>query len=389
MRPTSPDRGAPGRVFGRQARHPSERRTGIRTAVLYGTFAGLVGTNVLTLVALLMAPDIAGLLDRQNELVFAAYEDRIAHLRIEVDRLHSRQFAQAGDLNLQLQELTQQQEMLMEQHHYVRLLAEKAAELGIQAAIPPTGQAPTLVSSAIPSPAAETPLGRIEQAERTLHDMMSDSRLALTALSEGAETATRTILAELAGIGIRPVVPEHEAMGGPFLPARDDLEEASLVDDANSVLQALNRLEAARSALESAPVHRPIAGSARMSSNFGNRRDPFTGRRAFHAGIDFPSPTGTTVTAAGGGKVTFAGRKSGYGNVVEISHPDGLMTRYAHLSAIMVKKGENVAAGSTIARVGSTGRSTGPHLHFEVRRAGEPLDPTRYLSAGKRLVRFM
>src|SRR5690606_37452143 len=93
---------------------------GIRPGLFYGLFAGLCGTNVVTLVALLMAPEIAALTSNQNEMVLAAYENRVAELRTEVDRLHSRQYAQAGNLNLQLQELTQQQEGLLEQHQYVR-----------------------------------------------------------------------------------------------------------------------------------------------------------------------------------------------------------------------------------------------------------------------------
>ena len=110
MRSKSPVLKAPVRVFGRPTQAPSPRAPGVRPALFYGLFAGLLGTNVLTLVGFLMAPDIAGLMNGQNETVYAAYEDRIAQLRIEVDRLHSRQYAQAGDINLQLQELSQQQE---------------------------------------------------------------------------------------------------------------------------------------------------------------------------------------------------------------------------------------------------------------------------------------
>jgi hypothetical protein len=117
------------------------RVPGIRPWMLYTCFAVLFGTNVLTAVGLLMSPDIATLLGGQKQLVVAAYEDRIAQLRVEVDRLHSRQFAQAGDINLQLQELTQQQEVLLEQHQFVQQLAAKAAELGIEtASLPAQGE---------------------------------------------------------------------------------------------------------------------------------------------------------------------------------------------------------------------------------------------------------
>src|SRR5688500_828236 len=131
VRAKSPASRPSAKVFGRPVARSAPWGPGIRPALFYGCFTALFGTNVLTVVGFLMAPDIARLMNGQNELVFAAYEDRIAELRVEVDRLHSRQYAQAGDINLQLQELTQQQEVLLEQHQYVRQLAEKATELGI------------------------------------------------------------------------------------------------------------------------------------------------------------------------------------------------------------------------------------------------------------------
>ena len=375
----------PAKVFGRPASAGRSIKSGVRTAAFYGLFAALLGTNALTLVGFLMAPDIAALMSGQNESIFEAYEDRIAELRIEVDRLHSRQYAQAGDLNLQLQELTQQQEVLMEQHQYVKLLADKAAELGIAVAdLPEDPAPPTLVTSAL-SVGASDPRSHVEADGTVLRDMMTESRLALAAISEEATSATNAIVKELKGVGISPALPDGTAMGGPFIPAVGDSEAPSLVDDANDVMVALSRYKAARLAVDAAPIHRPIAASVRMSSGYGNRSDPFTRRKAFHSGVDFPSPTGTTVIAAGEGKVTYAGKKSGYGNVVEITHAGGVMTRYAHLSAFLVKEGQSVSRGTPIARVGSTGRSTGPHLHFEVRIKNGAVDPTRYLAAGRRL----
>ena len=128
-------------------------------------------------------------------------------------------------------------------------------------------------------------------------------------------------------------------------------------------------------AIDTAPVHRPLVGTLRVSSGFGNRTDPFTHGKAFHSGIDFPAPHGTIVLSAGDGVVSFVGQRSGYGNVVEVDHGNGLITRYGHLSGFLVKKGQSVKTGTPIAKVGSTGRSTGPHLHFEVWRGTEALDP--------------
>jgi murein DD-endopeptidase MepM/ murein hydrolase activator NlpD len=397
VRTQSPASKAPAKVFSRQNRPNTPAARGVRAGLFYGVFAALFGTNVLTLVGFLMAPDISGLLNGQNEQVYAAYEDRIAQLRIEVDRLHSRQYAQAGDINLQLQELTQQQEVLLEQHQYVKQLAEKAAELGIETAEVATPTDETTEQelwsvgalSEKPVAIAHDAASEIQVAADAVQEMMDDSRLALASISEGANAATDEILGELQGIGIRPEMPADDAVGGPFLPATDGPDSVSIVDDANAVVAALARFKAARGAIDAAPIHRPIAGNTRMSSSYGNRKDPFTGKRAFHSGTDFPAPAGTTVLAAGKGEVSFVGKRSGYGNVVEVTHQGGLVTRYAHLSSFLVKEGQSVATGTPIARVGSTGRSTGPHLHFEVRRKDSAVDPTRYLSAGKRLMRFL
>jgi murein DD-endopeptidase MepM/ murein hydrolase activator NlpD len=353
--------------------------------VLYGGFAALVATNALTLVALLMAPDLAGLVKGPGEQVLTAYEARISQLRLEVDRLQSRHYAQTGDINLQLQELTQQQEVLIEQHQYVKQLADKAASLGITAAVgaPP---APVLTPANTVATVGDAS-AQVAAATANLDRMMDDSRLALSALSEEADTRTDRIMGALASVGIQPKLKGLEEMGegGPLLPPIDGPENFSLIDDANNVAEALERLQSARSAAELAPVHRPMTRVDRVSSVFGNRKDPFTGRLAFHSGIDFAAPNGTDVLAAGAGKVSFVGQISGYGNVVEVTHGNGLITRYGHLSAFLVSEGQTVSTGTAIAKVGSTGRSTGPHLHFEVRRADAPVDPTRYLNAGRML----
>ncbi|MDR4515640.1 M23 family metallopeptidase [Nitrosomonas sp.] len=115
------------------------------------------------------------------------------------------------------------------------------------------------------------------------------------------------------------------------------------------------------------------------SSGFGFRIDPFTGRRAFHEGVDFPAKAGTPIRAAAGGVVVYSDRHSEYGNMVEIDHGDDMISRYAHASKLHVEVGQVVAQGQEIAEVGSTGRSTGPHLHFEIRHNGVPQNPSRFL----------
>lgn len=117
----------------------------------------------------------------------------------------------------------------------------------------------------------------------------------------------------------------------------------------------------------------PVAGE--YSSDFGFRVHPISKRRKLHTGLDFDASRGTLVRAAGAGEVTYAKRRGTYGNLVVITHGLGLETRYAHLRRIRVKPGQFVTAGTVVGTVGSTGRSTGPHLHFEVRQFGEPVDP--------------
>ncbi len=127
------------------------------------------------------------------------------------------------------------------------------------------------------------------------------------------------------------------------------------------------------------PARLPVDGIG-MTSAFGNRVDPFTKRRAFHSGVDFPAPRGTPIYASGGGRVIFSGNRRQYGNTIEIDHGAGIATRYAHASKLLVKAGQIVMPGEKIALIGSSGRSTGPHLHFEILKDGHFVNPTAYLA---------
>jgi murein DD-endopeptidase MepM/ murein hydrolase activator NlpD len=126
----------------------------------------------------------------------------------------------------------------------------------------------------------------------------------------------------------------------------------------------------------------PLSGDPSVTSGFGYRADPFLGRLALHPGVDLAEAYGAEIHAAASGRVVHAGPAGGYGNMVEIDHGNGLATRYAHMSETLVEEGQEVAKGAVLGRLGSTGRSTGPHLHYEVRVDGEPVDPERYLRAG-------
>jgi murein DD-endopeptidase MepM/ murein hydrolase activator NlpD len=143
---------------------------------------------------------------------------------------------------------------------------------------------------------------------------------------------------------------------------------------------SLARMDALERGLAGIPQHTP-ANIAFISSGFGYRADPFTGGAAFHAGLDFKGPIGAPIYSAAAGRVSFVGVQQGYGNTVEIDHGNGLMTRYAHMSGFRARVGQRVEAGQVIGLIGNTGRSTGPHLHFEVRINDRAVNPRPFLEA--------
>ena len=185
----------------------------------------LLLTNVVTGVGFLMAPDIARLISGQNDGIYAAYEDRIAQLRLDVDRLHSRQYAQAGDINLQLQELSQQQEVLSEQHEYVKQLATMAEQLGLKAAeaAPAAAEPAALKIGEALSPA--DPRAAVETVAGEVRSMMEEFPHGPCCAVRGGHWATDAILDALAEIGIKPKMPAADAaVGGPLLAPIDALE---------------------------------------------------------------------------------------------------------------------------------------------------------------------
>jgi murein DD-endopeptidase MepM/ murein hydrolase activator NlpD len=185
---------------------------------------------------------------------------------------------------------------------------------------------------------------------------------------------------------------EKPGQGGPMAASNRELtvEEfeqmltdlARVLDDRGDKLGVLDSyLMDDRLARKAVPTTMPVP-MAYYSSNYGYRLDPITGRSSFHTGVDLIAPAGTPVVAAAGGVVSTVGHVHEYGNIVEIDHDNGLTSRYAHLSKYLVKAGDVVLKGQAIAHVGNTGRTTGPHLHFEVREKGIPLNPNKFLSLG-------
>ncbi|AHL76748.1 peptidase M23 [Stutzerimonas stutzeri] len=236
-------------------------------------------------------------------------------------------------------------------------------------------------------------VGRLKSLQSdvlALQEMMGEQRI----LNEQLSALDPTLLPLL--------VPEQPAdssgQGGILLPPQGCSNELSLKADSVS-LDDLQRTETSarclrvvldgmmqrvaerNAALMAIPSRRPV-GAARLGSAYGNRIDPFRKQAAFHSGVDFALRSGSDVHAAAGGRVRFAGTRGGYGKVVEIDHGNQLMTRYAHLSRRYVRAGDLVTPEQRIGAVGSTGRSTGPHLHFEVLHNGRFVDPQRFLALG-------
>ena len=169
---------------------------------------------------------------------------------------------------------------------------------------------------------------------------------------------------------------DGDAMGGPLIPLFDSDDDIHpTLERLSNALQRMDTLERTLLAIPSAMP----ANILNMSSNYGYRRDPFTGAGSMHNGIDFKGPHAEPILAAATGTVTHAGWQSGYGKTVEITHGNGLMTRYAHLSRINVTTGQKVEQGLQVGAMGSTGRSTGTHLHFEVRLNGRAINPRPFL----------
>lgn len=176
---------------------------------------------------------------------------------------------------------------------------------------------------------------------------------------------------------------ERQAMGGP-LETLNTSASGEIDPRFERLGLSLARMAALEESLDTIPQISPTSRrQTRLTSGFGYRRDPFTRRGAMHRGLDFKGPIGTPIYAAAKGRVTYVGRMSGYGNVVEIRHGNGVLTRYAHLSRFVAKPGDMVDVGDVIARLGNTGRSTGPHLHFEVRINDRAVNPRPFLETAQ------
>jgi len=354
------------------------------------------------------------LIGRQAEMQFA-YEDRIAELRAQVDRITSRQLLDQEQFEQKLNALLKRQALLESRTSAIAgdaLVTGSIKPGRIAAPAEPARPKPSPISDTVIFTAPPDREARLESrdlpvqatrvAERSrpggitgvlsrvslsLDKIEQKQNTLLTNLEEKVDTKAGRMRSVLADLGIDPGKPNfRRAIGGPYIPLRAPRANASAFD------RQLYRINVARAQIDqynrtltTVPVRKPVSGEVDMSSPFGVRTDPFLGRPAMHTGIDLRGETGEPVRATANGRVTIAGREGGYGNMVEINHGNGLSTRYGHLSRIDVKVGQTVHIGQTIGRIGSTGRSTGPHLHYETRINGTAVNPQKFLRAGLRL----
>jgi murein DD-endopeptidase MepM/ murein hydrolase activator NlpD len=365
------------------------------------------------------------LIAREADMQYA-YEDRIAELRAKVDRTTSRQLLDQEQFDKKLDQIVKRQATLESRSMALNALPDASITGSIKSAPAPSrgaaGNDNGMTGVPKPSPISDTvtfvappdrearlesrtpPSGApqfnqfakvqgvdsvIARLQTSLDQVESRQVAALGSVEDGIESRARRMRGVIADLGLDMAHLEAATpkvgMGGPYVPVR-------LPADAGSFERQLYRINISRAQVERlnrtlalVPYRKPVVGEVEFTSGFGVRSDPFLGRPAMHTGLDFRASMGDPVRATANGKVSSAGWAGGYGRMVEIDHGNGLATRYGHMSEIHVKVGDVIKIGQVIGAVGSTGRSTGPHLHYETRIDGEAVDPQKFLRAGVRL----
>jgi murein DD-endopeptidase MepM/ murein hydrolase activator NlpD len=390
--------------------------------IVIGTVAVLGAWSATTATYFAFRDDVlTRLIARQADMQYA-YEDRIAELRAKVDRTTSRQLLDQEQFDQKLDQIMRRQTTLESRATALSAIPDASATGSIR---PPRGAAATDASSSAlpkPSPINDTVIfvappdreARLEsrtppivnpqpnqfaktqgvdnvivRLQTSLDQVESRQLAALNSVEDGMESRVRRMRGVFSDLGLDMAQLEaatpRAGMGGPFIPVK-------LAPNAGAFERQLYQINITRAQVERlnrtlalVPYRKPVVGEVEFTSGFGVRSDPFLGRPAMHTGLDFRAAMGDPVRATANGKVASSGWAGGYGRMVEIDHGNGLSTRYGHLSEIGVKVGDTIKIGQVIGAVGSTGRSTGPHLHYETRIDGEAVDPQKFLRAGVRL----
>lgn len=390
---------------------------------------------------------LAALMSRQTEMQYA-YEDRLAAMRAQIDRVTGRQLLDQNSLEGRVHELLSRQAQIESRATVIAALAQQAgvsvdatssiakpadARSAIGRATNPLlggsmlGPLPSGAAAFAPVPSASHPAAAEKPRPETFEQRSSNEPAVDPALEIAAnpdvpvETRLRSLSGSLqrlelaqiravdvvggaarrsvsrlrgamqdAGLPVDRLLASASAgngknVGGPFVPLNADPTGSPFEREVFTLQNDFIAAARLTSLVRHSPLRKPLVGKLEITSPFGSRVDLFFGRLATHTGVDLRETTGAPARATAAGKVVSAGWAGGYGNMVEIDHGNGLTTRYGHLSSIAVEEGQTVAARDIIGRVGSTGRSTGPHLHYEVRVDDTPVDPMRFLRAGEKL----
>ncbi|MBX9709830.1 MAG: M23 family metallopeptidase [Xanthobacteraceae bacterium] len=359
------------------------------------------------------------LIARQADMQYA-YEDRIAELRARIDRTTSRQLLDQEQYDQKLSQIMRRQTTLESRANALGAMPDLAVTGSIKPRVTPSDMNTPAMPK--PSPISDTVIfvappdreARLE-SRRPIADVRTTdvaaaqgvnttlARLqtaldtietrqvaALSSAEDSYESRMRRMRGVFTDLGLNMAQMDAAApkagIGGPFVPVKPPGADAGPFErQLYRIALTRAQVDKLSRTLSLVPYRKPVVGEVEFTSGFGIRNDPFLGRPAMHSGLDFRAATGDPVRATANGKVSMAGDSGGYGRMVEIDHGNGLATRYGHLSVIKVKVGDIIKIGQVIGEVGSTGRSTGPHLHYETRIDGEAVDPQKFLRAGVRL----
>ena len=358
------------------------------------------------------------LIARQAEMQYA-YEDRIAELRSKVDRTTSRQMLDQEQFDQKLDQVMRRQTTLESRATALSAIPDVV----VTGSVRPSARGTSETGTPKPSPINDTVIfvappdrearlesrtpivaalapnkfaklqGGVENAitrlQASLDQVESRQLSALTGVEDTMESKMRRMRGVISDLGLNmaqleAAVPRGN-MGGPYVPVKLDGNAGPFERQLYRINISRAQVDKLSRTLSLVPYRKPVVGEVEFTSGFGVRSDPFLGRPAMHTGLDFRAATGDPIRATANGKVVSAAYAGGYGRMVEIDHGNGLATRYGHMSEIHVKVGDVIKIGQVIGAVGSTGRSTGPHLHYETRIDGEAVDPQKFLRAGVRL----
>lgn len=294
-------------------------------------------------------------------------EAQVAAMRAEVARMRAEVAAAKQEARLHAEKIEQRQAMLN------AVVSGKADRTVLAQELPAVPQKTSALAREITAP-----LRRLEAHQ-----------VALAAKAQQVgEARVREATARIRKLGLSPsrFVKAEVAMGGPYEPVSDEEAATASMADADAQFRSLfltwKKLDSIESTSISIPSMQPVQHVS-FTSHFGVRSDPFRGTAAMHAGVDIPGQTGTPIYATADGIVSHAGRQGGYGNLVQVNHGHGIETRYGHLSKILVADNTRVRRGQIIGLMGSTGRSTGTHLHYEVRLDGRAINPIPFIQSGE------